>query len=519
MNLTIDPWIPVVRETGEPTLVSLREAFARGHEIRDLAVRPHERIALMRLLICIAQAALDGPDDFDAWKGCRPRIAPGALDYLDRWKAAFELFGDGQRFLQVRDLKKAGKEEAEDEGSSVSKLDLALATGNNSTLFDNAGGSSRDWDPPCIARNLLATMCFSPCGLIGDAEWNGKNTGRNSKHSPCIAGSMLHAIIRGNGFLETLHMNLLTKSQVDKMLGPNCWGRPLWERMPASPSDPGAVYNACQTYLGRLVPLSRGVLLDEKLATMTFANGIEYAPYEAFREVSATIVTRQRKGVPSRGVLPASLNKSVWRELHALTVRSAAQATNGGPASLENLPEDRGFDLWVGGAIPNEKGGAVVEVVESVLHVPAAMLADPAQHVYKKGVDHAQRRADQLQDALSLFRLALETNEDGMGGYQKRLMKLKGQDKERLRGLFSAAISQYWTDIEQHVGDLLAVAKNPAPLGASGAWHATPWGKAVWRAALVAYDRACPHETARQIRAYALGRRKLVEKSHQEAEA
>ena len=76
MNLTTDAWIPIVWNDGKPGTVSLREAFERGHEIQDLALRPHERIALMRLLICIAQAALDGPRDYADWKACRPRIAP-----------------------------------------------------------------------------------------------------------------------------------------------------------------------------------------------------------------------------------------------------------------------------------------------------------------------------------------------------------------------------------------------------------------------------------------------------------
>jgi CRISPR system Cascade subunit CasA len=60
MNLSTDAWIPIVWIEGKSGIVSLREAFERGHRIQDLAVRPHERIALMRLLICIAQAALDG---------------------------------------------------------------------------------------------------------------------------------------------------------------------------------------------------------------------------------------------------------------------------------------------------------------------------------------------------------------------------------------------------------------------------------------------------------------------------
>ena len=111
MNLTTEPWIPIVWANGHPGTVSLCDAFARGEDIRDLAVRPHERIALMRLLICIAQAALDGPTDHDDWKVCRAKITPAARDYLKRWQKAFELFGDGQRFLQVEGLKKPRQQE------------------------------------------------------------------------------------------------------------------------------------------------------------------------------------------------------------------------------------------------------------------------------------------------------------------------------------------------------------------------------------------------------------------------
>lgn len=60
MNLVTEPWIPVVGIDGGHRLASLEQVFAEGRQFADLAVRPHERIALMRLLICIAQAALDG---------------------------------------------------------------------------------------------------------------------------------------------------------------------------------------------------------------------------------------------------------------------------------------------------------------------------------------------------------------------------------------------------------------------------------------------------------------------------
>src|SRR5947207_4507640 len=92
MNLTTDFWIPIVWANGLPGTVSLHNIFARGEDIHDLAVRPHERIALMRLLICIAQAALDGPTDHDDSKACRSTVTPASRDYLKRWQKAFELF-------------------------------------------------------------------------------------------------------------------------------------------------------------------------------------------------------------------------------------------------------------------------------------------------------------------------------------------------------------------------------------------------------------------------------------------
>ncbi len=83
MNLTGDPWVPVVFMSGESRLVSLRDAFRSGEEILDLAATPPQRVALTRLLVCTAQAALDGPNDEADWRSCRNRIASAAVAYLE----------------------------------------------------------------------------------------------------------------------------------------------------------------------------------------------------------------------------------------------------------------------------------------------------------------------------------------------------------------------------------------------------------------------------------------------------
>ena len=67
MNVAFDPWIPVVAASGEGASVSLYTALAEGEKIADLAVRPHERVSLMRLFLCVAHAALNGPEHYDEW--------------------------------------------------------------------------------------------------------------------------------------------------------------------------------------------------------------------------------------------------------------------------------------------------------------------------------------------------------------------------------------------------------------------------------------------------------------------
>jgi CRISPR system Cascade subunit CasA len=496
MNLTTDAWIPIVWKNGEPGTVGLLESFERSQEIQDLAVSPHERIALIRLLICIAQVALDGPADYDNWKVCLPWIVPLAVDYLDRWRHAFELFGNGQRFLQVGNLKQPTTEsDDDDEGKSTSKLDLALATGNNTTLFDNAGGSERTFTCGQLALMLTTFQCFSPGGRIGVALWKGHETSGkgSSDHAPCLAGGMLHALLRGDNLVVSIYKNLLTKHQVEQLFGKDSWGKPVWELMPQGLADAEAVRNSTRTYLGRLVPLTRAIWLADDCQSLILANGLEYGSYaDGWREPMATIVTRKISGqVEERVVLRASIEEAAWRELHALTVEVVSQKP-GGPIALQNISEEeQAFDLWVGGLVANK--AKLVDTTESVFHIPAAMLKETSQRVYEMGVGFAKTTEFQVKRAVSIYHKELG---DDLG---------RPEMKNRRQQIQGNATAQFWTDIEQAVSRLLEVAAAPENLGLKSEWHKTVWGQFVWRAALAAYERTCPHETSRQLCAYALG--------------
>jgi CRISPR system Cascade subunit CasA len=267
--------------------------------------------------------------------------------------------------------------------------------------------------------------------------------------------------------------------------------------MPSGPADTAAVENATHSYMGRLVPLTRAVYLDESKHAMTLANGLEFPDW---REATATIVVRHRNGQPVRVALSASLDRAPWRELHALTVKRVGQDTNGGVVALQNLTGDQSFDLWVGGLVADK--AKPLDTVEAVFHVPAGMLTEPWQHVYEQGVDYAEKTSWRLgMAAVTYFK---ELGDDiGRPDARKRRQQIQHR---------SAA--QFWTDVESEVRLLFAGVEQ-----AVASWGETDWGRAVRRAARQALAAACPHDSSRQMRAYALALQTLTRLSHNESAA
>jgi CRISPR system Cascade subunit CasA len=514
MNLAADKWIPVVGLDGQQHAVSLTTAFTEGDRIADLAARPPERIALMRLLLCVAHAALDPtgkdprPRDQDDWYDCRDELAMKAGAYMQRWTSAFELLDGDARFLQVQKLvpaiaRQGGKNRksdsggaGEDEGKSVDKLDIFLAAGTNTTLFDNAGGSERSFTAPRLAMMLLTFQSFSVSGPLGLALWNGVETlGKSPKnptktytsHAVCASGNALHAFVRRPTLIETIHANLINYDDFAQHAGPSgSWGRPVWEATPAKPAPVPAL---TRNYLGRLVPLCRAVHLDDNGRTMVLANGLDYPAFdEVFPEPSTTVVVND-KG--ERKTLSAQVDKALWRQLGAVTVLWRG-GNVGGPLALRNVLDIDAFDLWVGGLIA--AGNAkIVDSVESVFrHVPVELTTDTGQQRYNEGVKTAEHIRSRLGRAVAKYRRLLK-DEIELGEGRKRGLKLKPK-----------VAVHYWTAVENHVPKLLDLVRDFRPEVQKA------WNHAVFVAALDAYDIACPHETARQMKAHVLGRAVLL---------
>lgn len=477
MNLITDPWIPAITQDGKQRDCSLLDLFASTHELRDLAVKPHEKIALLRLLICITQAALDGPANLDAWESCRADIQPKAKAYLEKWKHAFELFGDGPRFLQVPGLK---TDKSDDDQTWATKLDFMLASGNNSILFDNAGGSLRAVKPARLALTLLTFQCFAPCSLIGSAKWAGVVIPKcTAKHAPCTPSCMLHSYLIGLSILETLHLNLMNKEDWNDLPGDG-WGKPIWEQYPAAPNDAKAIANATKTYLGRSVPLSRLAVVSSDGKGVSLANGFDYPLAPAFRDPTTTMIQRKE----GTGVLGADVNKSVWRQLPAITIKSrSSNDAVSGPLALRNHNGEESITLWIA-ALVTVGNNKIEDVIDAAYDIPAGMFRDAGRKIYEAGIELAEKWDNAAWKSIQSY---------------AKTLKLEPPPYDRGRQYF-------WTAVEQHVPKLLSLAGSPET---AGELKTSAWGKALKEAAQAAYEHACAHQTPRQIEAFAVGRQQL----------
>lgn len=500
MNLVSDPWIPVTLLNGTPHLASLMDVFTSGEQYSDLAVRPHERIALMRLLICIGNAALDGPEDNSGLANARAQLSGAAKEYLEKWRSRFNLFDDKHPFLQLMDISKNSKDT-----TPTSKMEFSFATGNNSSLFDHTGMASENRS---IASDNLAVLLttflnFSPGGLIGKLNWDALQTKGNSSHAICTPKSMLHAFVRGSKVSESIQLNLLTKLQIEIHYGnDSAWGRPVWEQVPAGPGDADAIKNATMTYLGRLVPMSRLIKLLPGGRNMLLGDGLYYPVFNEFREEPSATLIQNWDGTENV-LLAAQLEKSAWRELHALVTKRRADGI-GGALALANVPEDVAFDLWVGALVADK--ASILDVVESVVHVPVGIRQDQGRLAYESEVRYAETMASRAGWAVEEFRKQSD------GGWEGRL-KSSGPNKGKLLArLRSAAMRHYWTAIETNIQILMTYA-DKAGQQQDATDERAEWRKAVFVAACEAYRASCSPQTAREMKAFALGMAKLSGRS------
>ncbi|MCH8069616.1 MAG: type I-E CRISPR-associated protein Cse1/CasA [Candidatus Marinimicrobia bacterium] len=511
MNVAYDRWIPVVTTSGDPIKASLYAVLTEGDKFADLAVRPHERVSLMRLFLCVAHAALEGPKDYDEWCDVPKRLPDAAQTYLTHWKDSFELFHDTKPWLQVPGISKSinGKASSTDieDWTPVSKLNFSFATGNNTTLFDHSGiNENRSIPLVETVLSMLTYQCFSPGGLISQVFWEGVQSGKSSKDGPCVPSSMIHAFLRGKDLPETIHLNIPTYEDIRFSYGERDFGKPIWEMMPTSLTDYVNVENATATYVGRLVPMTRLIRIHPTGVQMLLGDGLVYPPFtDGFPpEPTATVVIRPNGKKEERAILSYRPAKAFWRELAAVVVKRKAEGA-GGPLSLRNIQDGENCDLIVV-ALARDKA-TIVDTAESVFHIPSQLLSSVGTASYESEVKKAEFIASRLGWAVETYRYEVDHGWDGR-------LKSAGPSKGKLKAkLHSIATIHYWTTVENNL-PLLST-----HIEAIGTDKAIPsrdkWRKMLFASACEAYRIACGQGTPRQMRAFAKGWQRLTGKKEE----
>ena len=518
MNVAFDPWIPVVTSSGERQLASLCSVMTEGGKYADLAVRPHERVSLMRLFICIAHAALEGPKDYEAWKKVPEELPEKAQKYLKKWKDSFELFHQTKPWLQVAELCKNGDAQPQSDDISdwtpVSKLSFSYATGENTTLFDHEGmhSGSRHISTQETLLSMLTFQCFSVGGLMGQVFWRNVRCGIlanpkkengpiKSSDAPCSPASMIHAFLRGKHLYDTIHLNLPTHEDIHFSYGENQIGAPIWEKCPSSMNDSDNIDNATKTYLGRLVPMARVIRIHYTGQKMLLGDGLAYPSFASGfpQEPTATVIIRRNANKEERSLLSYYSSKALWREISALSVKRMANGI-GGPLSLRAIQDGEECDLQVL-ALSRDKA-TIVDTAESVFHIPSKLLTANGKEVYEAETHYAEKIANRLGWAIEGYRSEVD------GGWEGRL-KNAGPEKTKLKAkLHSLATTHYWTTVEKNLSFLMA------HIEAIGTGAAVPtreaWRKMLFSTACESYRLACGGETPRQIRAFVQGWKRLL---------
>lgn len=278
-NLIDEPWIPVA----DHGRVSLRQIFSRP-EYRSLGGNPVQKIAILKLLLAIAQAAATSENESE-WQALGAQgLAERCLAYLEKWHDRFYLYGE-KPFLQMPGIlcliEKRTQSKVVSASSKSKKLEAEMSglpkgfgagfypdlpstnnTQHSHTLFERNlsdaekaiflvsimnfafGGKRVEADMPTLAATSMGNRYSAPAG-------------------PSIGGwtGYLHSYVLTGSILSDVWINILTKADIaSQKVWPEGIGMAVWEEMPTHERDKiSSKYKG--SYLATLVALSRFSLL------------------------------------------------------------------------------------------------------------------------------------------------------------------------------------------------------------------------------------------------------------------
>jgi CRISPR system Cascade subunit CasA len=288
-NLLDEPWVPIAGANK----ISLRQVFSESHH-RTLGGNPIEKIALMKLLLAIAQTAYTPQDDEDWIALGITGMAQKCLIYLDHWQDRFWLYGP-KPFLQMPGIVKAAEQ-------NFGAVLPEIATGNTTILM-----ALQQTKPLSDAEKALLIVTLMGLALGGKkTDCKATLTPGYQKKKTSIPGpsvgfrGLLHNFLETNTLLQTLWLNLLTQEKIEQLpIYPAGLGTAPWEKMPEGEECETAI-QLKKSLIGRLIPMSRFCLLSE--STLHYSEGISHLTY--------------KEGIwdPSIGVSLNKDTKAIWSD-------------------------------------------------------------------------------------------------------------------------------------------------------------------------------------------------------------
>lgn len=486
-NLIDEKWIPVT-DRGK---VSLRTIFT-DERITALGGNPVEKIAVFKLLLAIAQSAYTPQGDED-WKKLGVKgLQQKVLEYFDAHYDCFWLYGE-KPFLQMKEVKCA-------EVYPFGKVQMEIATGNTSVVTEIQIEKEIDDSEKAMLVLLLMGFAFGGKNTDNSVVLTSGYTGKTktSKYGSSLGfQGMLHSFVFTASILNSVYFNIFTENEIGRIgIYPKGVGTAPWEKMPTGEDDDVAK-NLKNSYMGRLIPMNRFVLIDDDGIHNT--EGIVQPGYDS--GVADPSVTVSFDAKPKPRVLWVDPEKRPWRMLTSMLSflgKKSGKSDDGKTYhfqcfQLQNVFDNRMrdektvFSIWSGGVKVSSNAGEQYltktdDFVESEVMFSEDFIGETLYENLKEEMGYWEKIAERLRCCISHY-------------FSKLLCDGKSLAEQGRNLFWQLCEGKFQTLIEICSEDPENCKKKSEKLR-----------KEIFSYALQIYDEQCPNLTARQLEEWAKNR-------------